>query len=207
MQKYTAYIMAVVFTLSVLLARPGLAADAAAGTWQIDPVHSSIVWTIGLNGGLGVLYGRFDGFAGTIIADPAAPANSSVEVTVEAGSINTAVAARDEHLRNPDFFDAATFPSLSFKSTSVTPVAGEEGMFDIAGELTLHGVTQPQSVRAKFLGAGKDPKGVPVAGFTGSFSIKRSDFGMGYGAPNISDEVNIMLAFTCRQPQPTAVVQ
>ena len=96
---------------------------------------------------------------------------------------------------------------MSFKSTSVTPVAGEDNLFDIAGELTLHGVTQPLTVRAKFLGAGKDPKGVPVAGFTGSFSIKRSEFGLGYGVPNISDEVNIMLAFSCRQPQPTAVVQ
>ena len=95
MRKLLLFILAAVMTLGVLMVRPSLAEEATAGTWQIDPVHSSIVWTIGLNGGLGVLYGRFDGFAGTIVADPAEPANSSVEVTVEASSVDTAVAARD----------------------------------------------------------------------------------------------------------------
>lgn len=207
MRKYSLLLLAAALAWGVLGARPGQAAEDATGPWVIDPVHSSIVWTVGMNSGLGLLYGRFDAFSGTINVDTAEPGNSSVEVTVDAASVNTVNADRDKHLRTPDFFDVDSFAKLSFKSTSVSPVAGAEGEFDITGDLMLHGVTKQVMARAKFLGAGKDPKGVPVAGFTASFSILRSEFGMSYGVPNISDEIGIQLAFSCRQPQPTAPEQ
>jgi polyisoprenoid-binding protein YceI len=204
MHRTTFIALALAAACGVLALRPSLAADEQPGAWLIDPVHSAIVWTIGHNNGVGTVYGRFDSFAGTIIADPAHPERSSVEVTVDASSLDTAVAARDEHLRTPDFFNVAAFPSLSFKSSGVTPVAGESGLFDVAGDLTILGVSRPLTVRAKFHGAGKDMKGVPVAGFSAGFSIKRSDFGMAFGIPGIGDEVNVQLAFECSQPQPTA---
>lgn len=187
--------------------QPGFSEESlatSASVWQVDPVHSAIIWSISHNNGVGLVYGRFNTFQGTIIADADHPEQSSVEVTVDAASLDTAVAARDTDLRSEKFFSVAQFPVLSFKSTSVSPIAGNEGEYMVSGDLTLMGVTKPLELTIKHTATGKDRKGNGIAGFTGSFSIKRSDFGMMNGLPGIGDEVSIMLAFECGQIQPTA---
>jgi polyisoprenoid-binding protein YceI len=192
----------------MLAARPAHSAeDTAPSAWAIDPVHSAIVWTIGHNNGVGLVYGRFDSFGGTIIADAMHPERSSVEVSVDAASVDTATAARDEHLRTADFFNIAKFPALSFQSTDVSPVTGVEGAYDVTGDLTLLGVTKQVTVRMQHTGVTTDMKGANITGFNGSFNIMRSDYGMGFGIPGVSDEVNIMLAFECREAVPTAAAQ
>lgn len=187
---------------------PAIGADTTVpepGVWQIDPVHSAIIWSISHNNGVGLVYGRFNTFSGTITADAKHPENSTVEVTVEATSLDTAVAARDTDLRSDKYFNVAQYPALSFKSTSVSAVAGHEGEYKVSGDLTVLGVTKPLTLTIKHTATGKDRKGNGIAGFTGSFSIKRSDFGMVTGIPGVGDEVAISLAFECDQVQPTAM--
>jgi polyisoprenoid-binding protein YceI len=192
--------------LGVQPATKVVAQDAAvpANAWQIDPVHSSIVWRISHNNGAGIVYGRFDSFAGMIIADPADPASSRVQVTVDAASINSVVAKRDEDLRSEAYFNTASFPSISFVSTSVTSADGEENAYEVTGDLTLLGVTRPLTVVVRQLAVAQDMKGNPVTGFETSFKIKRSDFGMATGIPAIGDEVELMLAFECKAAAATA---
>jgi polyisoprenoid-binding protein YceI len=193
---------------SLCAVRPVLSADAsvaASGAWQIDPVHSAIVWSISHNNGVGLVYGRFNAFSGTIIADADHPENSSVEVAVDATSVDTAVAARDTDLRSDKYFNVAQFPALSFKSTSVSAVAHHAGEYQVSGDLTLLGVTKPLALTIKLTATGKDRKGLAIAGFTGSFSIKRSDFGMLTGIPGVGDEVAINLAFECDQAPPVVM--
>ena len=207
MRKTTILILIACVMLSLGAVRTALSADVSAANtsvWQIDPVHSAIVWSISHNNGVGLVYGRFNTFHGTVIADSADPANSSVEVTVDATSVDTAVPARDDDLRSDKYFNAAQFPALSFKSTTVKAVAGHAGEYEISGDLTLLGVTKPLTLICKQTATGQDRKGNPITGFTGGFSIKRSDFGMLTGIPGIGDEVSIMLAFECDAVQPAA---
>lgn len=193
---FAALILGGVFTAHT--ARSADEVVLAPGAWMIDPVHSAIVWRVEHFGGIGHVYGRFNSFSGTVNIDPQQPDNSSVEVTVDVSSIDTAVAARDEHLRTPDFFDVAQYPELTFKSTAVTPVAGMAGAYDVTGELTLLAITKTITVRMQHDGVIVDQKGGQVTSFTGEFSVRRSDYGM-----KGDDMVDIMLAFECRPVQPT----
>jgi polyisoprenoid-binding protein YceI len=210
MRKNALFMLTMCLLLGVCAVQPALSAEKAAApasVWQIDPVHSAIIWSISHNNGVGIVYGRFNTFNGTIIADEEHPGNSSVEVMVDAASVDTGTTARDEHLRTADFFNVAQFAGLSFKSTSVSAVAGHAGEYEVSGALTLLGVTKPITMTIKHTATGKDKKGNGLTGFTGSFSIKRSEFGMLTGIPGIGDEVAINLAFECDEIQPTSVKQ
>src|SRR5688572_11139944 len=107
-------------------------------TLEIDRSHSEVAFQV--RHLLSKVRGRFADFTGTIQWDPATPEHSRVNVTIQARSIDTAEPDRDKHLRSADFFDAETYPTLTFASTSVTPRRGD--LYDVAGNLTIHGITR-----------------------------------------------------------------
>jgi polyisoprenoid-binding protein YceI len=147
----------------------------AASTWNIDPVHSAIHFSV-RHMVVAKTRGRFSKWAGQISFDPRNPAGSSVQVTIEPASIDTGDAQRDGHLRSADFFDVEKFPQATFKSTRVEGNGGDQ--YRITGDLSIRGVTRPVSFDATFEGAGKDPWGGERAGFSASTSIDRRHFGL-----------------------------
>ena len=169
-------------------------AQAAPESFDIDPVHSAVIFRIH-HFGSGYSYGRFNDFGGKLVFDEASPAGSSVSVEIKATSVDTANAKRDDHLRGPDFFDVAQFPTITFKSTAVKAAGATS--FDVTGDLSMHGVTKSVTVRMEKTGGGKDAWGMFRVGFEGTMTIKRSDFGMKYGLDNgaLGDEVRLTLAF------------
>ncbi len=169
----------------------GMTRAAMADTYKVDPVHSSIVFSIG-HLQVNHVYGRFNGASGTIDYDPAAPEKAKLDVQVETKNVDTNVAQRDNDLRSPNFFDAEKFPTIQFKSTSVKP-AGEKTL-EVTGDLTLHGATRPITVTMTFGGVANDPRMGVRGGFATEFTIKRSDFGMDKMIPMVGDEVKLMVA-------------
>jgi polyisoprenoid-binding protein YceI len=172
---------------ALLLAVPALAAE----TYEVDPVHSAVIFRVG-HLGVSHTYGRFNDISGQVVLDAADPSKSSVEITVKADSVDTFSEKRDQHLKSPDFFNAKQFPELTFKSRSVKKTGESE--FEVAGDLTLHGVTRPVTVKVQHLGSGSDPWGGYRAGFETTFDIRRSDFGMDYMPGGVSDEVRLIVA-------------
>ncbi|MGN6225843.1 MAG: YceI family protein [Dyella sp.] len=167
------------------------AAQAAPVTYKLDPSHTMVLFSWNhfgfsnptANLGIG---------EGTVVYDEAKPANSSVEVSLPLANLDTHVSALDEHLKKPDFFDAAKYPVVTFKSTRVEPLGGNK--FKVTGDLTVHGVTKPVVLDATLNKAGMQPMlKVPAIGFDATATIKRSDFGMGAYVPNVSDEVHIRI--------------
>jgi len=163
----------------------------AAETYKLDPAHTSVVYRVKYSG-VTFVYGRFNGPTGTFVYDETAPAKSSIEMQVDANNIDTAVEKRDNHLKSPDFFNAAEYPMVTFKSTSVKKI--DSDTYQVTGNLTLLGKTRKLTVNAKQTGSGKDPWGNFRRGFETSFTIKRSDFGMNFMLGGISDEVGLTVS-------------
>ena len=148
-------------------------------TYAVDAAHSQVGFAV-KHMMFSTVRGNFRGFEGTIVVDNDNPANSTVNVTIDASSITTGDEKRDEHLRSADFFEAETYPTITFKSTSIDFKDAED--FTINGELTMHGVTQPVKIKAEQTGEGTNPWGTDVAGFEGSAKINRKDFGLNWNA-------------------------
>jgi polyisoprenoid-binding protein YceI len=168
------------------------AAPLRADTYRVDPVHSSVVFRI-KHFNVGYIHGRFNQIAGTVTFDPNNPDKASFDLQVKADSIDTNNTARDKHLKGPDFFNVQEFPSITFKSKQVRPVS--DRMYEVTGDLTLHGVTQPVTAKLEYVGTGKDPRGTERIGFETTFTIRRSEFGMKGMLGDIGDEVRITAAF------------
>jgi polyisoprenoid-binding protein YceI len=148
-------------------------------------------------------FGQVDG---SITYDPAKPSASSVEVTIPLAGLNSHVAAFDEHLRSEDFFDAAKYPTITFKSTKVE-AAGDKKL-KVSGDLTVHGVTKPVVLDVTINKVGEQPMAKrAAAGFDASTTIKRSDFGIAKYVPNVSDEVTIHITTEAIVPKPDAAKQ
>lgn len=180
-------------SLLCLLLLGAAAKCGAADTYQVDPAHSFVMFRV-KHMGIGYAYGRFDDLSGAFMFDSSNPSGLTFDLQVKADSVDSGNAKRDQHLKGPDFFNVKEYPTISFKSTSVRR-AGEKS-FDVSGDLTLHGVTRPVTVRLDWVGSGKDPWGGYRTGFDGSFIIRRSDFGMKFGLDGgLSDEVQITVAF------------
>lgn len=146
----------------------------SAGTWEIDPTHSAITFEV-RHLMISRVRGRFAGFSGVLnVGDT--PEESSVEVAIDAASIETDLVERDEHLRSPDFLAVEEYPTISFRSTRVERTA-EDGL-RVGGELTIRDVTRPVTLDATYLGAVADPWGGTRAGFTAETEIDREDFGV-----------------------------
>jgi polyisoprenoid-binding protein YceI len=164
-------------------------------TWNLDKTHTSIEF-VATHMMFTKVRGKFEDFSGVIHYDPANPNASSVEVTIQAASINSGVADRDNHLKSPDFLDVANHPTLTFKSTKVEANGDKAKIY---GDLTIRDVTRPVVIDAEAVGEGVNPWGMKVAGFSGSTKINREDFGLTWnvmleaGGVLVSKEITINL--------------
>ncbi len=149
-----------------------------SGTWDIDPVHTDISFTA-RHMMVSKVRGHFETFEG-VVELGADPLDSSVQVSVDLGSINTNNADRDAHIRSDDFFGVEQFPTMTFTSTSVRP---QDDHFVVDGNLTLHGVTKPLSLLVEVNGFGPDPFGGQRAGFSAKGELSRKAFDVKFDAP------------------------
>ncbi|WP_077488486.1 YceI family protein [Sinomonas mesophila] len=165
-----------------------------AGTWEIDPVHTEIGFSV-RHLMLSKVRGRFTRFTGSYTT-ARNPLNSSATVTVEMTSIDTNNPTRDDDLRSENYFDVDRYPQMTYQSTGVRI---EDGQVILDGELTVHGVTRPVPLSVEVNGFGKDPYGNQRSGFTATGSISRADFGMTFNVPLegggvlVGDEIDLQL--------------
>jgi polyisoprenoid-binding protein YceI len=160
----------------------------AAEVYKVDPVHSAITFRI-KHLGISYVRGRFNNASGTITFDDKMPGKSSVEISVKVDDIDTFKAKRDKHLKSHEFFDAKKYPLISFQSETFKKIG--EGIYEVSGRLSFHGVTRPLTVKVEHIGSAKDPWGGYRAGFETSFKVKRSDFGMTHMQGSVGDEVQL----------------
>ncbi|MGZ9583288.1 YceI family protein [Paenibacillus marinisediminis] len=147
--------------------------------WSVDPAHSSLDFSI-RHMMVANVKGTFHSFEATIDADPSDLTTADIQFSVDLSSIDTRNNDRDNHLRSADFFDIEKFPQMTFTATNIVKRA--DGDYDVTGDLSLHGVTRSETFVVTFEGAGKDPWGNEKAGFSGTGSINRSDYGLTYNA-------------------------
>ncbi len=142
---------------------------------KLDTTHSAISFSV-RHMVFAKVRGRFDTWSGTVQLDPKDLTRGSVEVEIDAASIDTGVADRDNHLRSADFLDVERFPKIRFKSTKVEKVQGEK--YRLHGELTIRDTTRAVTLDVEYTGQGKDPWGNTRAGFTASTSVNRTEYGL-----------------------------
>jgi polyisoprenoid-binding protein YceI len=178
--------------LSSLFLSPAL---ALAGTWDIDPAHSTVEFSV-RHMMVTTVKGQFQKVKGTVELDEKDPNKSTVEVSIETASIDTREAKRDAHLKSPDFFDAAKFPALTFKSTKIEKAG--KGKFKLTGDLSMHGITKSVVLAVEGPSASiKDPYGRTVRGVMATGKLDRKDWGMTWnkaldsGGFVVSDEVKL----------------
>jgi polyisoprenoid-binding protein YceI len=187
-------------------------AVASAATYEIDPAHSSAQFAV-KHMMVSTVRGEFTKLSGTANLDDKDLKNASVQATIDATTISTGVGKRDEHLRSPDFFDTAKFPTITFKSTSVKKAGADK--YKVAGDLTLHGVTKPvvldvESPTTEI----KDPYGNTKRGAVATTTINRKDFGLNWntaleaGGVLVGDSVKVTidLQLARKEPAKTAAV-
>ncbi len=179
--KYFALLAAVVLTGGAG------GASASAEQWEVDPAHSAIVFSIS-HLDISNQHGRFNEIAGSVTTGEQA----AFGFTVQTASVDTNNAKRDDHLRGPDFFNARQFPTIIFESTQAT--ANDDG-YELTGNITLHGVTNPITVQMLKVGEGDDPWGNYRIGFETTFTINRSDFGMDNMLEMVGEEVTLTVSF------------
>ena len=165
------------------------------GTWTVDPAHSKVGFGV-KHMGIATVRGEFTDFAGTLeIGEDLSTAK--VYGTVKTQSVDTNEPQRDDHLRSPDFFDAAQFPELRFESTSIEAL--DEAEFRITGQLTIHGVTNEIVLHAEVQGTDVDPWGNERVGLEATGQLSRGDYGMkfnqalGSGNVLVADKVKLAL--------------
>jgi polyisoprenoid-binding protein YceI len=162
-----------ILVLSAIAALPLFAQPAATETFNVDKSHSTATFKV--RHMMANVVGQFRDFTADVNIDRANPEKSSVDFTIQATSIDTGSANRDNHLRSPDFFDVAKFPTITFKSTAVK--AKSKNDFDVTGDLTMHGVTKSVTLPVTFLGFAKTSRG-EKAGFEIETTINRKDYGV-----------------------------
>ncbi|WP_377805646.1 YceI family protein [Azospirillum sp. A29] len=166
-------------------------AFAAPVNYKIDPAHTAVAFIVNHVGFSNVI-GRFNTVGGDISFDKDAVEKSTVSVTIDTTSVDTNHAKRDEHLRSPDFFNAKEFPKMSFKSTKIEKTGDKTGK--LHGDLTMLGVTKPVVLDVTFNKDGVSPASkLETAGFSARGTVKRTEFGMKYGAPAIGDDIQLLI--------------
>lgn len=168
-----------------------------AGTWTIDAVHSDVSFFV-RHLGVSKVRGSFATFEGTIVTGEN-PLDSKVEAVIKTSSVSTNNEMRDNHVRNADFLDVENFPELTFTSTAVRPKTSE--LFEVDGDLTLHGVTKTVTLQLELNGFGTHYEGHAIAGFSAATEISRSEFGVTGGAAGaaVSDKIRIALEIEATQ--------
>jgi len=172
-------------------------------TWNIDQVHSTLEFTV-RHMMISNVKGTFNEFDATIKANPEDLTDAEIEFTIDANSVDTRKEDRDNHLRSEDFFDVENHSKLTFKATKITKKA--ENHYDMTGDFTIIGITNPVTFDITFEGQSKDPmSNEEVAGFSGQTTINRKDFGLTWnaaletGGVIVSDEVKINLEIQARK--------
>ena len=185
---------------SVLTAVLAMAAAAAAqaGTWQIDPNHSAAQFSV-RHLGVSTVRGAFMKVSGSATYDPADAGKNTVDVTIDASSVDTRVQMRDNDLRSPNFLDVQKYPTITFKSKQAKSAGA--GKLQIVGDLTIHGVTKEVTLDVDGPSAPiKDPWGNQRIGASASTKINRKDFGVN-GAPGVvGDDITITIDTELIQP-------
>jgi polyisoprenoid-binding protein YceI len=165
-------------------------------SWNLDTVHSGINFSV-RHMVVSKVRGRFTKFSGNIALDDSDLARSVVEATIDASSIDTGTAQRDDHLRSADFFDVERFPQIRFRSTGIEKLGTER--YRLTGELTIRDVGREIALDVEYGGRGKDPWGNERVGFTAKGAFDRKDFGLQWnqaletGGVLVSDRVEIEL--------------
>jgi polyisoprenoid-binding protein YceI len=184
MKKFMLLALGVVFSFNV-----------HAAEYAIDNAHSQIGFAV-KHLMVSTTKGTFGDYTGSINFDPADLASFKAEAIIQAKSIDTNNDGRDEHLRNPDFFDVAQFPTIAFVSKSL---AGSEGMYTLVGDLTMHGVTKEVSFPVEISGPVKSPMGGEVIGLSGQLVVNRQDYGIKFnktmdaGGMMLGDDVTVSI--------------
>ena len=180
--------------IAMIVALPVL---ARADSWQIDPMHTSVEFTV-RHMMISNIKGVFEKTSGTVTVEGSDPTSAKIDATIDASSIDTRVDRRDEDLKSPNFLDVAKYPTITFKSTKVE--AAGEGKWKVTGNLTLHGVTKSVVLDVESSGAPiKDPFGNTRAGASATTKINRKDFGLTYnktletGGVMVGDDVAISI--------------
>jgi polyisoprenoid-binding protein YceI len=183
------------FSVALLGAVAFLASPSAslpeAETFSIDPVHSTVIFRIN-HMGVSNVYGRFNGISGEFTVNSGGA--GSVDVTIDAASVDTGNAKRDAHLKSPAFFSVEEFPQITFKSSALKHVDGNQ--YEAKGTLTLRGVSKDVTIQVEQVGAKDLGKMGYRMGFEGTLTIHRSDFGMKYMVDGgaLGDEVKLILS-------------
>lgn len=173
--------------------------------WNIDAAHSQATFSV-KHMMISTVRGQFEVLSGQLEIDEQHPENSWVEAEVDTASINTRDPKRDGHLRSPDFFDAAQYPKITFKSTRVEPVGDNE--YRVTGNLTMHGVTKQETFTAEYSGQVKDIYGLQRAAFSVKGTINRKDYGLNWnvalesGGVLVAEKVNIEIDLAAVQQVP-----
>jgi len=185
---------------ALLAASPAFAAE----TFVIDKGHSEVGFQI--RHMMSKVRGRFTDFEGRILADRAKPEASSVELTIQSTSIDTANPNRDKDLRGADFFDVEKHPTITFKSTRITPKGKDS--YDVTGTLTIRGISKEVTLPVSFLGFMKNPRGTDMAGFETAVTLNRKDFGITWnraldaGGVLLGDEIWVSINLETRKEAP-----
>jgi polyisoprenoid-binding protein YceI len=190
---------------SVLALVPALAL-AAPTTFNIDPSHSQVGFAV-KHLVISTVRGQFAKYEGKVAVDDADPTRSTVEATIDVASLDTRVADRDAHLKSPDFFDVAKYPTMTFKSTKVAK-AGKDKLA-VTGDLTLHGVTKPVVLEVATSPEVKGMFGETRRAFAATTKIDRKAFGLAWNkvveaGPAVGDEVTITLELEAVKDAPKA---
>jgi polyisoprenoid-binding protein YceI len=185
------------FLLTAVLAMAAAAA-AQSGIWQIDPNHSAAQFSV-RHLGVSTVRGAFMKVSGSAMYDPADPSKDSVEVTIDASSVDTRVQMRDNDLRSPNFLDVQKYPTITFKSKQAKSAGA--GKLQIVGDLTIHGVTKEVTLDVDGPSASiKDPWGNQRIGASALTKVNRKDFGVS-GAPGVvGDDITITIDTELIQP-------
>ena len=167
-------------------------------SWKMDPSHSQITFTV-RHMMISNVHGRFERFSANVNADEKNPIASSVEVQMEAASINTRDEMRDGHLRSPDFLNAEKYPNLTFKSKRIEMLDDSHGR--LIGDLTIRDITRQAVLDVEYSGQMKNPYGKIVAGFTATAKINRKDWNLNWnmaletGGWLVGDTINVDIEF------------
>ncbi|QDU55276.1 YceI family protein [Aeoliella mucimassa] len=179
------------FALFAAMAVVASSASVQAKDYEVDGAHTSVSFQVA-HGGISWTHGRFNTVSGAFTVDAANPASQQFTMNIEAASIDTNNAQRDDHLKSPDFFNVKQFPAITFKSTSVEK--SEKGL-KVTGNMTMHGVTKPISFELQGGKSIEFPAGVERIGYSTAFKLKRSDYGMANMLEAVGDEIFVNISF------------
>ena len=178
-----------------------ISAAAQVETYQVDPAHSAAQFAV-RHMGISTVRGAFSKLSGTVQYDPVDPSKTTIDVTIDATSIDTRVEARDKDLRSPNFFDVEKYPTITFKSKHVEPQG--KGKLKVTGDLTIHGVTKEAVLQVDGPnGPIKDPRGNTHMGASATTQVSHKDFGVNGSPGGVADDVLITIDVEMVKPGST----